>query len=60
LALAKSVVERVVDLGDGDAEPRRGIAVDGDVGLEPLVLLVGVDLGDLRNRLQFRENARRP
>jgi hypothetical protein len=60
LALAECVVERVVDLSDIDAKPRRRVAIDGDVGLEPLILLVGVDLGDLRDRLQFRENARRP
>ena len=28
LALAEGVVERVVDVGHGDAQPRRGVAVD--------------------------------
>ena len=31
LALAEGVVERVVDLAHGDAEPRRGVTIDDDV-----------------------------
>jgi hypothetical protein len=56
LALAEGIVERVVDLTDRDAEPRRRSPIDGDVGLQPLVLLITVDLCELRNGLQPREN----
>jgi len=38
LALAKGVVECVVHVGHGDAQPRRGIAVDDQAGAQSLVL----------------------
>ena len=46
LALAEGVVERVVDLADGQPEPRRGGAVDDEIALQPLLLLIEVDVGD--------------
>ena len=60
LALAEGVVERVVDHAGVDAEPRRGRAVDHQIGLEPLVLLVGVDVAQLGQLLQRLEDLGRP
>jgi hypothetical protein len=60
LALAEGVIECVVDLAHRDAEPRGRGPVDGDVGLQPLVLLVAIDLRQLWNRLQLREDLGRP
>ena len=47
-ALAEGVVERVVDGRRRDAEARGGVAVDGEVGDEPLVLLVARHVRELR------------
>ena len=60
LALAVGVVERVVDRRRGDAEPGRGVAIDLHVELQPLRLLVGVDVAQLRQRLELGEHFRRP
>ena len=60
LALAECVVERVVDLGRRDAEPRGGVAVDDEIGLQALLLLVGVDVGQHRAVLQRLDELRRP
>ena len=46
LALAEGIVERVVDVGHGDAEARCGVAIDDQVGAETLVLQVAGDIGD--------------
>jgi hypothetical protein len=43
-SLAECVVERVVDLGDGNTEPGGGGPIYRDVGLQPFVLLIAVDL----------------
>ena len=45
LALAEGVVERVVDQLRRDAETRRRAAVDITIGLQPVVLLIAVDIG---------------
>jgi hypothetical protein len=42
LALGERIVERVVDVLDLDAEPRRGDAVDHHIGLQSALLAVGV------------------
>ncbi len=60
LALAEGIVESVVDLADRDTEPRRGVAVDHEVRLQALVLLVAVDVGKVRIALQGRRDLRRP
>ena len=49
LALAERVIERVVDLRGGQAQPRRRGAVDLEIDLQPLVLLVGIDVLQLRH-----------
>ena len=46
LALAEGVVERVVHVGHGDAQPCRGVAVDHQLGAQPLVLQVAGHVGD--------------
>ncbi len=46
LPLAERVVECVVDRIQGEAQAHRRVAVDGDVGLEPALLLVGIDVLD--------------
>jgi len=40
LALSEGIVERVVDLADRKAEPSGSGAVDDDIGLAPVLLLV--------------------
>ena len=61
LALAECVVQRVVDLADGDAEPRGGVAIDHQIGFQPLVLLVAVDVGEHGGLLLQRgRDLRRP
>ncbi len=45
-SLAEGIVEGVIDLVHGQAETRGGIAVDHDIGLEALLLLVGVQIGE--------------
>ena len=60
LALAERVIERVVDLADGDSQLGGGVAVDDKIGFEPLVLLVAVDVREVRIALQGRRDLRRP
>ena len=45
LALAEGVVERVVHVGHGDAQPRRGVAIDHQLRAQPLVLQVAGHVG---------------
>src|SRR5205085_8653794 len=52
LPLAKGVVERVIDLRYREAEASRGRAIDDQIAFEPLLLLVGIDFGQLGNPLQ--------
>ncbi len=47
-SLAEGVVKRVVDGTHADAETRRAVAVDGDVGRKPVIFLVADDVGKLR------------
>ncbi len=60
LALAERVVQRVVDHLRGDAEPRRGVAIDVQPRLETAVLLIARDVAQHRQRLQLRQKARHP
>jgi hypothetical protein len=60
LALAEGIIERVVDLRRGDAEPGRRGTVDHQIGFEPLLLLVGVDVGQFRELLQRRGDLGHP
>ncbi len=46
LALAEGVVERVVDVGHGDAQPGRGVAIDDQLGAQALVLQIAGHVGD--------------
>ncbi len=46
-ALAEGIVQRVVDGAHADAEARRAVAVDGDVGRKPVVFLVADDVREL-------------
>ena len=52
LPLAESVIQRVVDLRGRYAEPRRGVAIDDEIGLQPLLLLIRVDIGHDRAVLE--------
>ena len=52
LPLAERVVQHVLHRLHRHAEPHRGVAVDHDVGAEPVVLLVGGDVAQLRQRPQ--------
>ena len=60
LALAEGVVQRGVDGAHRHAQARRGVAVDDERGLHALVLLVGVDVGQLRQLRQRIAHARLP
>jgi len=42
------------------AEARRGIAVDNDCGLQPPILLVGIDVAQFRQRTQLLQQQWRP
>ena len=48
LALPKGVVEGIVDLVDIEPEARRGGAIDDEVDLEAVLLLIEIDLGQAR------------
>jgi hypothetical protein len=48
-SLAEGIVQRVVDGAHADPEARGAVAVDGDVGREPVVFLIADDVGELRN-----------
>ena len=60
LALAECVIKRVVDLRRVDAEPRRGVAVDLEIDLQPLVLAVGIDVVEFGHVLQRVGDLRHP
>jgi hypothetical protein len=60
LALAEGVVQRIVDLADGQPEPRRSRAVDDEVALQPLLLLIEIDVGQLGQLLQCGFQLRSP
>jgi hypothetical protein len=59
LALAEAVVQRVVDVARADAQARGAVLVDGDEGLDAVLLLVGVDVGQ-RGCPSSRRPARGP
>ena len=46
LPLPERVVERVVDSLLRESEPRSGVAIDDDVGLQAAVLLIAADVGE--------------
>ena len=52
LTLAEGIVEGVVDLAHRQPEPRRGRAIDDQIGLQPLLLLIEIDVGQERHLLQ--------
>ena len=60
LRLAERVVEGLVDHPRGDAQARGGGAVDDERRLQALVLLVGVDVGDLGQLRERLAHARLP
>ncbi len=60
LALAEGVVEGIVDIGGKNAQARGGIAVDRKRGEEAVVELVGSNVAQFRERLQFGDETRRP
>jgi hypothetical protein len=59
-ALAESVVQCVVDRRHGDAEARRGISVDAQVGRQTLRGQVSSDIVELRQRPQLVDDSRHP
>ena len=60
LALPERVVQRVVDLRDGDAVARGGVAVDHQRELQARGLLVRHDVLDLGELAQRRRDLRCP
>ena len=60
LALSKSVIQRVVDGLRENSQSRRGIPVNRDIRLEPVVQLVGSHIGQRRQGLQLGHQLRGP
>ncbi len=60
LALAEGVIEGVVDLAGAQLQAIGGVAVDHQIGFQPLVLLVGIDVGQIGRREQRRQQLGRP
>jgi hypothetical protein len=60
LPLAERVVERVVDLVDRQAQPRRRRAIDHEICLEAAVLLVRIYVGQFRQSRQLVGDLWRP
>ena len=60
LALAKAVVQCVVDILWRDAKSRCSIAVDDYFGIQAAVLLVGIHVPQFPQRAQFLQQFRSP
>ena len=60
LPLREGVVERVVDVLDVDAEPRRGLPVDLDGGLQAALLAIGRYVGEPRDLAQALDHLGHP
>ena len=60
LTLAKGIIERIVDHGGADAQPRRRGAVDDQRRFEAAALLVGVHVGHGWQGADFAQDTRRP
>src|SRR5262249_41737616 len=60
LALAKGVIQHIIDRLYTDAEAGRGIAIDDQARLQAQVLVVASDITQLRQLLQLLHKARRP
>ena len=60
LALAKGIVQGIVDVAGVHAQPRRGVPVNDYSGFQALVLLVGVDVAQFGQRAQLLQKKRRP
>ena len=60
LALAKGVIQRIVDRLRANTEARRRIAVDDQARLQAQVLVVAGNITELRQLLQLLHKARRP
>src|SRR6266446_61206 len=60
LPLPKGIVKRIVDLADGKPEARRSGPVDDQIGFEPPLLLVEIDVGQQRQTFERRCDLRRP
>ncbi len=60
LALAKGIIERIVEHRGVDAEACRCITVDGQRGFEAAVLLITVDVSQYRQRAHFAQDAGGP
>src|SRR5467141_466874 len=60
LALAKGIVERIVNVGRKNAEARGGVAIDRERSEQALVQLVAGDVAEFGERFQFVDEARSP
>ena len=60
LPLPERIIERVVDLADRDSKLGGQIAVDHQIGLQGLVLLIAADVGKSRIGLQRGDQLWRP
>ena len=60
LALAEGIVEHILDRLHGDAQAGGAVAVHHDFGGEPILLLVGRDMGEIGAGAQTVDQQRRP
>ena len=60
LRLREGIPQRIVDLNFAQAQTRRGVAVDDQIGLEPARLHVGIHIGELRHILHGLTQLDRP
>ena len=58
--LAEGVIQRIIDIGHADTETAGAVAIDFDIGGEALILPVAADVGELRKRLETRQQLRHP
>src|SRR6267154_819435 len=59
-ALAVSIVERVVDIGRKNSQARCGVAINGQHGDQPIILLIARDVSQFGERPELIHEARHP
>ena len=60
LSLTKRIVKRRIDLVRRDIQTRRRRAIDGEVGADAVILLIGRDVRELRQGAKFRDDTTGP
>ena len=60
LPLSEGVVERIVDVLRGYTQPAGGVAIDHQLRLQSLILLVGIHVAQFRQAAHFLQQQRTP